>query len=124
MKNIILILLGVVTMTVLTADQSQAQGKRRTITGTVVDTYCLVTMNMGGESHKKCAEACVRNGSPVAIKEDRTGTIYLAAGHQKNMTFAPSGLEKYLEERVTVDGTVYEKNGIRMIVVESAAPVK
>jgi hypothetical protein len=29
-----------------------------------------------------------------------------------------------VEERVTARGTVYEKDGLRMIVVESATPVK
>ncbi len=124
MKNIIVLIVAAVTVSLMIAGQAEAQGKKRTITGTVVDAYCHVTMNMGGTSHKKCAEACIRNGSPVAIKEDKTGTIYLAAGHQKNMTFASSGLEKYLEEHVAVSGTVYERDGVRMIVVESAAPAK
>lgn len=103
---------------------AQSQGKKASITGTVVDTYCLVTMNMGGPSHKKCGTECARGGSPLSIKEDKSGTVYLAAGHQKNMVFASAGLEQYIEERVAVHGTVYERDGIRMIVVDSVTPVK
>ena len=88
-----------------------------------MDTYCLVTMNMGGKAHKQCAAKCVKNGSPLGIRDEKTGTVYLVAG-QKNMVYASSRLEKYVEERVTVRGTVYEKDGVRMIVVDSATPVK
>ncbi len=102
---------------------AHAQGKKGSITGTVVDTYCLVTMDMGGGSHKQCAAKCAKSGSPLGIKEEKTGTVYLASG-QKNMLYASSGLEKYLEEKVTVQGTVYEKDGLKMIVVDSAAPAK
>ncbi|MDE3056785.1 MAG: hypothetical protein KGJ59_02370 [Bacteroidota bacterium] len=100
-----------------------AQGKKVTITGTVEDTYCLLTMNMSGSAHKQCAANCAKNGSPLSIKEAKTGTLYLAAG-QKNMLYASPGLEKYVEERVTVSGKVYRKNGVTMILVESVSPAK
>ena len=43
---------------------------------------------------------------------------------QKNMVYASAGLEKYVEEKVTVKGTVYEKDGVKMIVVDSVSPAK
>ncbi len=101
-----------------------AKGRKTVITGTVMDLYCHVTMDMGGSSHKSCAKQCADGGAPLAIKDDKTGTIYIAAGHQKNMAFGPSGLEKYLEQRVSVSGTIYERDGLKMIVVDSATPAK
>jgi len=44
--------------------------KDATITGTVVDTYCLITMEMSGPKHKKCAEACAKNCVPLGIQEE------------------------------------------------------
>jgi hypothetical protein len=123
MKQFVVAVAAAALVGLLYSNPLQAQGKKDAITGTVVDTYCLVTMNMGGKAHKQCAATCVKNGSPLGIKEEKSGTVYLVAG-QKNMLYASSGMEKYVEERVTVRGTVYEKDGLRMIVVESATPVK
>ena len=123
MKRFIAAVAIIATAGLFFSSPAQAGGKKGTITGTVVDTYCLVTMNMGGPGHKQCATNCAKNGSPLGIKEDKTGTVYLAAG-QKNMLYASPGLEKYVEQRVTVQGTVYERDGVKMIVVDSAAPAK
>jgi predicted lipoprotein with Yx(FWY)xxD motif len=123
MKSLISFIAAAAFLGLLCSTPLQAQGKKKAVTGIVVDTYCLVTMNMGGEAHKQCAATCAKNGAPLGIKEDKTGAIYLVAG-QKNMLYASSGLEKYVEDRVTARGTVYEKDGLRMIVVESATPVK
>jgi hypothetical protein len=118
------IVVGIAALFALTSMRPlHAEGKKESITGTVVDVYCLVTMDMGGKSHKDCAAQCVTNGSPLGIKEDKTRSVYLAAG-EKDMLCAPSGLEKYLEQRVTVRGEVYERNGVRMIIVESTAQAK
>ena len=124
MKKTLMLVVAAAFASLFIAHNVQAMGKKKAITGTVVDTYCLVTMNMGGASHVKCGTSCAENGAPLGVKEDKTGTVYLVAGHNKNMTFAPSGLQKYLEQRVTVNGTVFERDGLKMIVVDSAAPAK
>lgn len=101
-----------------------AQDKaEKTITGTVVDTYCLITMKMSGQAHKKCAAICAKNGVPIGIKEDKTGIIYLAQS-QKDMMFAAPKLMDYLEERVTVKGTVHEQGGMKVVLIESISKAK
>ncbi len=107
---------------VLLMNPADAKGKKTAMTGTVIDLYCHVTMDMGGSSHTSCAKECADGGAPLAIKDDKTGAIYIAAGHQKNMAYGSSGLAKYLEQRVTVNGTLYERDGLKMIVVDSATP--
>lgn len=101
-----------------------AQSKKTAVRGTIADVYCLVTKDMEGKSHQQCAATCTNSGSPLGIKDDKTGTVYLTAGHQKDRTFASSGLEKYVEQHVTVIGTVYERDGLKMIVVDSVSPAK
>ncbi len=124
MKKIVIIIAAVAVAGLFAMNNVGAMGKKKAITGTVADAYCLVTMDMGGSSHTKCATTCATNGGPLALKEDKTGIVYLLAGHGKNMTYASSGLEKYLEKRVTVEGTVFERDGLKMMVVDSATPVK
>jgi hypothetical protein len=124
MKQLIVLIVAVAVSGMFPSHSAEAGGRKTAITGTVVDTYCLITMDMGGKSHTSCATTCVKSGAPLAIKEDKTGTVYLTAGHEKNMTFASSGLEQYVEQHVTVRGTLYERDGLKMIVVDSAAPAK
>lgn len=122
MRNILLVAFVFATM-FLSSALVLAQDKPATITGTVVDTYCFIAMDMSGKGHKKCAEACAKNGAPIGILEERTGTIYLAQS-QKDMMYAPPLLVEYLEEKVTVKGKVHEKGGMKVILVESVARPK
>jgi hypothetical protein len=123
MKRFLEVAVTVLVVGGLSMTPSRAQGKDRSMTGTVVDTYCLVTMGMGGKAHKQCAMMCARNGAPLSIKEEKTGALYLIAG-QKNMVYASAGLEQYVEEKVTVKGKVYERDGVKMIVVDAVAPAR
>jgi hypothetical protein len=123
MKRIIGVVAMVLSVGLFLFVPADAQPKKVAITGTVVDKYCEATMGMGGPSHKQCATECVKHGSPLGIKEDKTGNVYLLAG-QKGMLYASSGLEKYVEERVTVRGTEFQKDGLKVIVVDSAVPAK
>ncbi len=123
MKNVVRVAAAAAFAALVFSIPAEAQEKKGAVTGTVVDTYCLVTMNMGGTAHTQCSVTCAKSGAPLAVKEDKTGIVYLAAG-QKNMLYASSGLEKYMEQRVTVRGKVYERDGVKMIVVDSAAPAK
>lgn len=124
MKNLPFAVFGLLLAFVFTAMPANAQGKKKVnIKGTVVDVYCDVTMGMGGKAHKQCAAMCAKNGAPLGIKEEKTGTLYMTAG-QEHMMYASAGLEQYVEEIVTVKGTVYEKDGVKMIVVDSVSPAK
>ncbi|MBI3004463.1 MAG: hypothetical protein HYY49_03505 [Ignavibacteriales bacterium] len=117
------LLLFILLTTILGTTPGLAQEKTVTITGTVVDTYCLITMDMSGKGHKKCAEACAKNGVPLGIQEEKTGTIYLAQS-QKDMMYTSPALVKYLEEKVTVEGKVHQKGGMKVIVIESVSAAK
>lgn len=124
MKKLGLFVLGLFSGALLLTLAAQAGSKgERSITGTVVDSYCAVTMNMGGPKHKGCAAACVKNGSPIAIEDEKTGALYLTAS-AKGMGFAKAPLEQYLEQRVTVKGTVHEEKGMKYILVSSVSPAK
>ncbi len=123
MKRVAALVIAAVVACIVVLNPMRAQDKKGPITGTVIDMYCHATMDMGGKGHAKCAAECAKNGAPLGLKADGSGKVYILSG-QKDMLYAASGLAKFLEQHVTVRGTVYEKDGIAMIVVDSATPAK
>jgi hypothetical protein len=91
-------------------------GKLTTINGTVVDTGCYVSHSSKGEAHVKCAEACAKNGVPLAILDEK-GTLYMpiAVEHKDQNT----KLIPFIEKKVKVTGTVMEKGGLKGIAVKT-----
>ena len=49
-----------------------AGGKRMTVTGEVIDTWCYLTeiMYPEGTAHHRCAVWCAAGGIPVGLKDD------------------------------------------------------
>jgi hypothetical protein len=97
------------------------KGKLITMTGTVVDTGCYISHDSKGESHAKCAEACAKNGVPLAIVDEH-GTVFMpiAVEHKdQNAKLMP-----FIEKRVKVTGTIMEKGGLKGIALKTveAAP--
>ena len=99
----------------------EPKGKLVSMTGTVVDTGCYVSHDSKGEGHVKCAEACAKNGVPLAIVDEH-GTLFMpiAVEHKdQNAKLMP-----FIEKRVKVTGTILEKGGLKGIAIKTveAAP--
>ena len=94
-------------------------GRPVTITGTVVDVSCLVSMGATGEQHRQCAQTCADGGLPLAILGS-DGNVYMplaaAPGQGTN-----ASLREHAEHRVRVTGRVMERNGVRGIKIETLA---
>ncbi len=91
-----------------------------TITGEVVATQCYVTGLTGpgkGPTHKECAISCAKGGIPLSILEDKTGKVYLAAQSKKAMSGANELLMPFIAEKVLVTGRVFEKGGMRLVLI-------
>ena len=105
---------------------AQGKGKAVTITGEVVETQCYVTGMTGpgkGESHKECAITCAKNGIPLSILEDKTGTLYLAGQTATAQTGANKMLLEFVAEKVKVTGKVFEKGGMKFLLISKVAKV-
>ena len=93
----------------------------KTITGQVVDVVCTMKDKANaGEDHLACAMSCAKRGQPVGIVAD--DAIYTITGD-----YASNKNEKlieYLAKKVTVTGTVTEKDGEKTIDVKSIALAK
>ena len=88
----------------------QKKGKEVTISGEVIDPQCYISGAMGkgvGAEHKECATDCAKGGIPLAILEEKTGTIYVAGQTKSSMKGANEMLMEYIAEKVRVTGRVH-----------------
>ena len=89
----------------------------------MVDTGCYMAHDSEGAEHASCALECARKSVPLALA-DEAGNLYfvVAADHKDpNALLIP-----FIEKKVFVTGTLFEKGGAVGISVRtvSAAPSK
>ena len=97
---------------------SAAVPGQKTVKGQLIDMSCYITHGSQGEAHKSCARECALKGLPFGILAE-DGTIYqiLPKGHDDPKTINQTLLD-YLEEKVAVQGMVFEKNGVRVLTID------
>ncbi|MGY8960334.1 MAG: hypothetical protein ACKVKG_12615 [Alphaproteobacteria bacterium] len=104
-----------------TAPSDAATGKRVSITGEVIDSWCYITeiMFSEGTAHHQCALWCTAGGVPVGIRAD-DGQVYmvLKVGSDTKNVANPT-IMKIQTHRVSVDGDLYERDGIKYLLVSS-----
>jgi hypothetical protein len=76
----------------------------KSVTGTLEDSFCFVTMGAHGADHKKCATECATKGIPVALVE--------------NDSTLPGDITSKMEDEVTVTGDAYSKGGVNYLTVK------
>jgi hypothetical protein len=113
-----------VVLTIALSISLLAQGKKgreSTIRGEVVDLQCYMSGATGtgkGASHKDCAISCAKGGIPLGILEDKSNTLYLAGQTKDAMKGANEMLLPFVAEKVTVTGRIYEKGGIKLLMIK------
>ncbi|MGD1028943.1 hypothetical protein [Candidatus Binatus soli] len=95
-----------------------ADGSEKSVTGNLEDAYCYATMGAKGASHKACAIKCVSKGIPVMLIESGTEKSYILLP-DKDASPLPDSVIQRMEDRVTVTGKEYSRNGVNYLVVES-----
>ncbi len=96
-----------------------AGGKRMTVTGEVIDTWCYLTeiMYAEGTAHHRCAVWCAAGGIPVGIKGD-DGKVYMVLKMESDTTnVANPAILKIQTHKVTVNGDHYRRDGIDYLLV-------
>lgn len=93
-------------------------GQEKTLTGRLIGLTCYLKHNLSGPDHKKCARMCAEKGLPLALRTN-DGVLYqiFAKGHDDLKT-ANVKLLDYIEGSIVVTGKVFEKNGIKAIVID------
>lgn len=108
--------------TALLLAHGDTKGKAVTLAALVVDTGCYLSHDSRGESHLKCATTCAKAGVPLALLDEKTGSVYLpVAMDHKNQN---DKLMPYLEKRVKVTGMLLEKGGVKGIVLKTVEAVR
>jgi hypothetical protein len=97
---------------------SIVSASEKSVTGTLEDSFCYVTMGAHGPSHQKCAQACTRKGIPVSLVEKGTGAMYILLP-PKNDEPIPDSIISRMEDEVTVTGDEYEKGGVHYLTVKT-----
>lgn len=100
-----------------------AEGERVEVTGEVIDTWCYFSGVMGGPdavvgtAHHTCAMWCAAGGIPVGILAD-DGTVYMVMKWQGAAEIADgTALLDVQSHRITADGMLYERDGIKYLMV-------
>ncbi len=103
-----------------------AQSERKTITGEVMDTWCYVSQIMGGSdfvvgtTHHVCAVWCAAGGIPVGLLDKSDGQIYMIMSNGDDTTnVANQSLLDIQSHEITVQGSVYELDGIKYLMIDN-----
>ncbi len=98
-----------------------ATPERVRVTGEIIDTWCYITeiMYPEGSAHHQCALWCAAGGIPVGVLGD-DGQVYmvLKVGDDTTNVANPAILE-IQSHRVTVDGDLYERDGIKYLLIDA-----
>ncbi|MCO5236355.1 MAG: hypothetical protein M9933_08810 [Chitinophagaceae bacterium] len=98
-----------------TAATNVATGPQ-TITGEILDMSCYMDHDALGESHKKCAQGCLDKGLPAGILGEN-GQVYLLVEDHDASDAYKTALQ-HAAEKITVSGTVVNKNGVQSLIVK------
>jgi hypothetical protein len=93
-----------------------------TVTGEIVDSKCyLGVMNPGsGKVHRDCAARCISGGIPPIFVTLDGEEQFLLVGPDGN-AIAPDVLREFVAERITVRGKLFQKEGRRLLRIETGA---
>jgi len=103
----------------LGAPAHAATPSRVQVTGEIIDTWCYVTeiMYALGTAHHQCAVWCALGGIPVSILGD-DGKVYMVLKvEDDDSNVASPTVVKIQTHQVTVDGDLYERDGVNYLVV-------
>jgi hypothetical protein len=118
MKRIGIVTLGFIVCFGAAGVTLAADTPQKSVTGTLVDTYCSTVMGAHGASHKQCAIGCAKKGIPVGLEEKGTGKIFVLLP-PKNAQPLPDDVINRMEDEVTVTGHEYSKGEATFLTVDS-----
>lgn len=119
MKKVFSLALLVVAASAWSAGSAEAH-EATSITGEVIDITCYISAGAKGDGHRQCAQVCADAGLPLGILGE-DGNVYMTAGKGMPAPPATDMLRGHAAHMVTVEGTVSERDGARLIVVDKVS---
>jgi hypothetical protein len=88
-----------------------------TLTGEVVDLACYIghPESGHGQSHRKCADVCLKKGMPMGILTEDKQVYLLLQDHDNPKPY--DALTQKAAETVTVEGRKATQGGVQALVV-------
>ncbi len=110
----------------IAAPANAATPQRVQVTGEIIDTWCHVTeiMYALGTAHHKCAVWCAAGGIPVGIKGDDDKVYMVLKIEGDDTSVANPKVLKIQTHQVTVNGDLYERDGVNYLIVNQVADDK
>ncbi len=122
MKKTMFTMLAAAALAMAQHGHKDEHAKEITLTGLVVDTGCYMSHDSKGAKHEACATTCAKNGVPLAILDEATGTIYMpVASDHKNPN---TKLMPFIEKKVKVMGVLMEKGGVKGLALKTVEAAK
>ena len=92
--------------------------KVQTVQGELLDMACYMNNEEKGAKHAKCAEMCVKGGSPLGLLTKDGKVFLLVNDHANEKAFAEAKLLAGGNAKVT--GKIVSRGGVQAIVVAGA----
>ena len=96
-----------------------AAPKRVKVSGEIVDTWCYITeiMYALGSAHHRCAIWCAVGGIPVSLKGNDGNTYMVLKMEGDGTNVANPAVLKIQSHEVSVEGDLYERDGVKYLIV-------
>jgi len=112
---------GVCALSIASSVLAADMGKSETVSGQVIDLACYTSAGAHGMSHAACARACAKAGGALGILT-KDGNVLVSIepkpGADPNKWLLP-----YIEQNVTVTGTVFAGHGLSTIAITKVTPM-
>ncbi|WP_193371110.1 hypothetical protein [Pelagibius marinus] len=89
------------------------------LTGEVIDTWCYLSgiMYAEGTAHHQCAIWCAAGGVPVGLLTEDGDVYFIVEFEGRSDTLADPGLLEIQTHQISIDGDVYERDGLKYLSV-------
>lgn len=117
-RKLKVLLMGLCLVLAFSAVSAFGVGEDGSWTGEVVDLACYVASGAHGSEHQGCAKSCVKNGQPMGLLTADGTLVLLAADHKDGAAY--ESLKELAGSDAVVEGTLNEKDGMKIVTVTGA----
>lgn len=103
------------------AGHGMKDGETMTVQGEIVDMACYMSHDGKGEKHKKCAEMCIKGGSPIGLLTENGKVYLLVEDHANQQPYL--SLRELAAEQARTTGAYRNKGGVQAIVVAKSEKI-
>jgi len=122
---------SIVLLSFMATSSHAAEGRKVTLTGEMIDTWCYVSQIMGssdavtGSAHHVCAVWCAAGGIPVGLLNKEDQKVYMILSFEgDDISVANEKILNLQSRELTVTGTAFELDGLSYLNIEQVVEDK